>query len=183
MKYTTFLQAALLPVAIVAPVHAGAVAQQLLTIPQAQAALLPRGAKCVPVAIELSSDQLKQIKDLSGMRQREKKPQVWKAVQGGSTIGWFIVDNVIGKHEFITYGTALSREGKVLGTEILEYRETHGSEVEQASWRKNFVGKSLSNPPFLNQNVPNISGATLSSRNITDGIRRLLALQKVALVP
>ena len=71
----------------------------------------------------------------------------------------------------------------MLGLEILTYRETHGEEVAEAKWRANFKGKTLSSPFKLDQDIPNISGATLSSRNITDGVKRLLVLQKVALKP
>lgn len=158
-------------------------AAEYLSVPQAQVALFPQGTKFEKVAVNLTDDQLKQIKDQSGTRQREKSPSVWKATQGGKHAGWFIVDNVIGKHEFITYGAALSASGSVLGLEILTYRETHGEEVAEAKWRANFKGKTLSSPFKLDQDIPNISGATLSSRNITDGVKRLLVLQKVALKP
>jgi uncharacterized protein with FMN-binding domain len=53
--------------------------------------------------------------------------------------------------------------------------------VRDAGWRKHFVGKTLADPFKLDEDVPNISGATLSSRNMLDGVKRLLALQKVAL--
>ena len=52
-----------------------------------------------------------------------------------------------------------------------------------ADWRALFKGKTLSDQFRLNRDIPNISGATLSCRNVTDGVKRLLALQKVALMP
>ena len=65
--------------------------------------------------------------------------------------------------------------------EILSYRETHGGQIRAAEWRQHFVGKSLADPLKLDVDVPNISGATLSSRNVTDGVKRLLALHRVVL--
>ena len=88
---------------------------------------------------------------------------------------------MIGKHEFITYATAISPDGHVLGIEILSYRETHGGQVREATWRKQFVGKTLSDPFKLDQDVSNISGATLSCRNVMDGVKRLLAIHKLFL--
>ena len=61
----------------------------------------------------------------------------------------------------------------------MTYRETHGGEVREASWRKSFKGKKLSDPFKLDVDVPNITGATLSSRNILDGVKRVLVLLQV----
>ena len=94
---------------------------------------------------------------------------------------WFIVDDVIGKHEFITYATAIAPDGKVLGLEVMSYRETHGGQIRDAGWRQHFVGKTLASPFKLDEDVPNISGATLSSRNVLDGVKRLLVIHKLFL--
>ena len=34
---------------------------------------------------------------------------------------WFVVDEVVGKHEMIQYAVALSPSGAILGVEILEH--------------------------------------------------------------
>ena len=69
------------------------------------------------------------------MRNREEK--VWK-VEGG---GWLIVDEVLGKHEFITYALGLNADGSVKQIEIMDYRETYGYQVRDAEWRAQFVGQ------------------------------------------
>jgi Na+-translocating ferredoxin:NAD+ oxidoreductase RnfG subunit len=53
--------------------------------------------------------------------------------------------------------------------------------VRDAAWRKVFVGKTLKDRFELDNDVPNISGATLSSRNVMNGVKRLLAFQQVVL--
>lgn len=165
--------------AIVGPVEP-AMAKDYLTPEQAQQALLP-GATFQRVPITLDKGQLDRIKRLSGTPQRSASPAVWRAEQGGKLAGWFIVDEVIGKHEFITYATAISPDGQVRGIEILSYRESKGGEVRNPKWRALFKGKTLADPLRLGKDVPNISGATLSCRNLTDGVKRLLALHQVAL--
>jgi Na+-translocating ferredoxin:NAD+ oxidoreductase RnfG subunit len=92
-----------------------------------------------------------------------------------------MVDEVIGKHEFITYATAIGADGRVLGIEIMSYRETHGGQVREPGWRKQFVGKSVGDPFKLDQDIQNISGATLSCRNVMDGVKRLLVIQQMFL--
>jgi Na+-translocating ferredoxin:NAD+ oxidoreductase RnfG subunit len=102
---------------------------------------------------------------------------VWKVSNGG----WFIVDQVLGKHEYITYALGLTATGAVKQIEILDYRETYGYQVRDESWRQQFVGKTAESPLNLDRDIRNISGATLSSRHITDGVRRLLVTYDVAL--
>jgi Na+-translocating ferredoxin:NAD+ oxidoreductase RnfG subunit len=103
-------------------------------------------------------------------------PQVFAARKDGATEGWLIVDQVIGKAEAITYALALDAHGAVTRLEVLEYRETHGGEIRLAPWRRQFVGKTSADPVRLDADIRNISGATLSCRHVTDGVRRLLSL-------
>lgn len=172
------LAAFLLPVAAaVSP----AFAADYLTVAQAQVLLFPGAQRFAERTLKFSSEQRDQIKSLAGVRQRGDEMKVWRAERDGAFLGWFIVDDVVGKHEFITYAAALSPEGQVLGIEVMSYRETHGGQVRDTSWRQNFVGKTLADPFKLDKDVPNISGATLSCRNLTDGVKRLLIVQKLFL--
>ena len=50
-----------------------------------------------------------------------------------STGGWFIADEVVGKHEFIPFAVALDDQGAVKGIEILEYREAYGGQIRDAN--------------------------------------------------
>lgn len=169
----------LLPVAaITAP---AAYAADYLTVEQAQAQLFPGAQRFVEQGFKLSDNQRDRIKAESGLRQRWDQQKAWRAEKDGALLGWFLIDEVIGKHEFITYSAALSADGHVLGVEILSYRETHGGQIRDASWRKHFVGKTLADPFKLDEDVPNISGATLSCRNVLDGVKRLLVIQKLFL--
>jgi Na+-translocating ferredoxin:NAD+ oxidoreductase RnfG subunit len=161
---------------------ASAQAEDYLSIAQAQQLMFPNAKIFLESAINLSNEQLKSIKKIAGVRQRNQVQQAWRAERDGELLGWFLVDEVIGKHEFITYGAAISTAGKVLGIEILSYRETHGGQIRNIKWREHFVDKTLSDKFKLNQDIPNISGATLSCRNVTDGVKRLLAIHQIALL-
>ena len=170
----------LLPtVVIVAP--SSTYAADYLNAEQAQKVLFPEADSFIDHTVKLTRDQKNEIKKISGLRQRWDEQAVWRVEKENKLAGWFIVDNVVGKHEFITYGTALSPDGHVIGIEIMSYRETHGDEVREASWREHLKGKTLNDKFKLDKDVPNISGATLSCRNVMDGVKRLLALQQVIL--
>ena len=95
--------------------------------------------------------------------------------------GWFFVDRVIGKHDFITYALGLDASGKVRAIEIMEYRESYGYEVRTPGWRQQFVGKSAADSVRLGDDIRNISGATLSCRHVTAGVKRLLTVYETGL--
>ena len=103
--------------------------------------------------------------------------RIWRTAAGG----WFIVDDVVGKHEMITYALGIHPDGSVKQIEILEYRESYGYEVAQDSWRSQFVGKTVGSTLKLNKDIQNISGATLSAKHLTDGVKRLLVLHELVL--
>ncbi|HZP79354.1 MAG TPA: FMN-binding protein [Pseudolabrys sp.] len=98
------------------------------------------------------------------------KPGVWHTSNGRV----FVVDRVVGKHEFITFAVGINPNGTVKQVEILQYNESYGYEVREASWRAQFVGKSAASALQLNADIKNISGATLSSKHVTDGVKRVL---------
>lgn len=127
--------------------------------------------------VTLTAEQIAAIKKQAGVSVRSPKLDAWRSVAGD----WFIVDQVLGKHEFITLAVGIDAGGKVKGIEILEYRETYGGQVRHADWREHFVGKTAAAPLKLDQDIPNISGATLSSRHVTEGVRRLLVTYDLVL--
>lgn len=167
MRRHTFLQRAALAVAgLFSPRIVRS--EQYLSVEQAQRQLCP-GA-LTKLSLKLSSDQKKQIEKASGVRVRNTDMQVWRTNDGA----WFIVDEVIGKHEFITYAVALSAAGAVKGIEVLIYRETYGHQIKLPNWRAQFTGKTIASPVKIDNDIKNISGATLSCVHITEGVRRLL---------
>ena len=98
------------------------------------------------------------------------QPNIWRMSNGG----YFFVDRVVGKHEYITVAVGINANGTVKQIEIMDYRESYGFEVRDAAWRAQFVGKSANSPLQLNADIKNISGATLSSKHVTDGVKRIL---------
>lgn len=98
--------------------------------------------------------------------------QIQRAYQGETLLGFFVTDAVIGKHLFIDYSVAFSPAGAIRRVEILEYRENYGSEVSQREWLENFSGKN--HRAFHDgAEIPNISGATYSSKHITEGVAEI----------
>lgn len=161
--------------AVMSPVYAA----DFMSAQAAQQLFFPKADQFVAKEWPLTDAIKDEVKSLAGVSVRYDTQQAVAAMQGEQQLGWVIVDNVIGKHEFITYAVALTMDGKVQGIEILSYRETHGGQIRNPEWRLRFVGKTVQDKFKLNQDIPNISGATLSCRNVTDGVKRLLAVQQL----
>jgi hypothetical protein len=167
----------LLPVAsIVASIPAHAAVY--LTVELAQALMFP-GASLGADFRVLTREHVAAIEKASGVRVRDRTLKAWRA----STGGWFLVDEVLGKHEFIPFALALGPDGAVRGVEILEYHEAYGDQIRIPAWRAQFVGKRPGAKLELDRDIRNISGATLSCRHLTDGVKRLLAAYAVVLGP
>jgi Na+-translocating ferredoxin:NAD+ oxidoreductase RnfG subunit len=147
-----------------------AYSQVYMTEDQAVQSILPQGELGVRKTIPLTDEDIKAIESASGEDVRNKNVVVWVTPKKDLVF----VDQVLGKHEFITYATSVSKTGKVTGIEILEYRETYGSQVKELAWKKQFYGKDSTAPLKVGKDIVNISGATLSSVHVTGGVRRLL---------
>ena len=152
-----------------------AYATEYLTVEAAQHAAFPDASAFVPVALALDADQRTRLAAVA-RPPGAHDPRVWRAMAGEKQLGTFYADAVIGKQEYIGYALAVDAAGRVLRLDVLEYRETHGWEIRNERWRAQFVGKSAADAVEVSRDIANISGATLSCRHVTDGVRRLLAL-------
>jgi hypothetical protein len=166
----------LAPTAVLASASLTAYAVSYLTVEQAQQQMFP-GESLAPAFVTLTDEQARRIEERSGVNVRRREVRVWRASGGG----WFIADDVLGKHEFITFALALGADGKVRALEVLDYREAYGGQVRKPGWRGQFTGKALSDPVKLGDDIRNVSGATLSCKNLTNGVRRLLAFHDLVL--
>ena len=171
----------ILPTAISVTVPLPSYAVQYLSVSQAQKLCFPEATQFVAAHVKFTTAQVKAIEALSGEKQLLRGQEIWRAMKGEKLQGFFIVDYVIGKHLVIDYAIALSPEGSVKEIEILNYRESYGGEIRNADWRKQFLGKTPRAHFALNAGISNISGATLSCRHVTEGVRRVLATYEACL--
>lgn len=165
----------LLPLAALAA-PAAAYATTYLSVEQVQAAMFP-GETLKPEFHSLTDAQIDAIRQDSRESPLGRELKAWRASDGG----WLLVDEVVGKHEFITLAVGLDAAGAVKGVEIMDYREAYGGQVRGGAWRAQFTGKRHGAPLKLGRDIQNISGATLSSKHVADGVRRLLSTYALVL--
>lgn len=174
MRYEWLIPATLVGAAL--PVQV-AYSTEYLSAEAAQKTAFPDATTFEPVVV--SADTKAQIAAEAGRFTVE--PRIWRVIAGERHIGWFIVDEVIGKQELITYSLALDASGQIRALDVLTYRESHGDGIRLPAWRAQFTGKRSSDPVKLDTDIRNISGATLSCRHVTDGVHRLLLVYQRAL--
>lgn len=93
-----------------------------------------------------------------------------------NVVGYGIMDNVKGKNQPITYMTIFDTLGDVLDVNILVYRESHGGEVQNESFRRQFRGKNSTSKLEVGKDIKSISGASISSRSITNGVKKIIKI-------
>jgi len=160
-----------------------ALAERYLSLAEAQRVCFPQADRFEAQTIRLTAEESKAIEKKSGAKVRAQESQVWLARKGTNLLGLLLLDHVFGKHEVIEYAVGVSPVGTVQQVEILEYREHYGGEIRNSKWREQFKGKNAGSKVKLNDDIYNISGATISCRNVTEGVRRVLATFEVVVRP
>lgn len=159
------------------------IAADYLSIGDAQHALFPQADTFREVALSLSPAQHAQVAALAGPQPPHRSLRAFRALKGEELLGYVFVDEVIGKEDFITYAAAIDGAGKLGPLEVLSYRESHGGEIRNDSWRRQFAGRADLSQLQVQTDIKNIAGATLSCEHVTQGVRWLVALWQVALRP
>ena len=159
------------------------VASDYLSLEGAQRALYPAADRFTEVTLSLSPEQRAQVAALAGPQPPHRSLRAFRAMQGETVLGYVFVDEVIGKEDFITYAAAVDSGGRLGTLEVMSYRESHGGEIRNAAWRRQFAGRDRLDEVRVTTDIKNIAGATLSCEHVTQGVRWLMALWQVALRP
>lgn len=117
-----------------------------------------------------------ELRALLGYAPAKKSYPVFIARTGEHIDGYAVIDEEMGQHQPITFGVKILPSGEVERMEVMVYREGYGDEIKEARFKKQFTGKNANDGLALGDDVVAISGATISSKAMTVGVRRALAL-------
>jgi Na+-translocating ferredoxin:NAD+ oxidoreductase RnfG subunit len=174
-----FVPAAGLGIGIAALAPSAAFAVDYMTAEQAARLMFPEAESFEAHTLALDAAALQRLAQ-AGVKPRSAQWSARAAMHAGKTLGWVVVDEVIGKFERITYAVGLNADGSVKQVEVLSYRESHGHEIRLPAWRRQFVGKTAAAPLQVGEDIANISGATLSCTHVTEGVKRIVAVVDLA---
>jgi hypothetical protein len=138
--------------------------------------MLPKSERVRKDVIKLSPEKKSQIEERIGWKFPEEEFEVYIGETGTRVDGYALVQNTIGKHKPMTYMVGVDVQGSVSDIELLVFRESRGSEIRQKRFNSQYEGKTVLDPVRINKDIINISGATMSVRSMSAGIKRVLVL-------
>lgn len=159
----------LVPAAIVLAAAPAAASEQLQTLEEAQQRLFP-GATLTPFELRLTPEQFKQLKTEYEVPALRPLFRGW-SVGGG---GWIYLDQVYGLNDIVTYLVAVGIDGRSRGIEVLTCEDGY-CDLYTPEWRGKLAGLAHGrwDPE---KTVPIVSGATLSSVHVAEGVKKILAV-------
>lgn len=138
--------------------------------------VLPKSQRVRKEVIQLTQDKKDLIEQRIGWKFPEQAFEVYIGETGDTIDGYAMVHNTIGKHKHMTYMVGVDARGICSDVELLVFREARGSEVGRKRFNVQYEGKSVLDPIRINKDIINITGATMSVRSISAGVKRVLVL-------
>ena len=151
-------------------------AEIFMTEEEAVKTMLPKSERIRKEMLKLSPEKKSQIEELIGWKFPEESFEVYIGETGTKVDGYALIQNTIGKHKPMTYMVGIDSRGQVSDVELLVFRESRGSEIRQKRFNSQYEGKTVLDPVRINKDIINISGATMSVRSMSAGIKRVLVL-------
>lgn len=128
--------------------------------------------------IFLSSDQVKVIESLSKTKVNSKFYVFYVAKKDLNIIGYALIDTHTLRSKTETVMFVIKPDGTLREAEILAFFEPM-EYMPNDKWIDLFNDRMLDNSLEIGRNIPNITGATITSNSMTKAVRKVLAIYKV----
>ena len=151
-------------------------AEVFLTEEEAIKLMFPKSERITKDLLRVPADRKPAIEERIGWKFPEDAFEVYIGETGAQVDGYALVQHTIGKHKPMTYMVGVDNRGRVSNIELLVFREARGSEVRRKRFNAQYEGKTVLDPVRINKDIINISGATMSVRSMSAGIKRVLVL-------
>lgn len=123
-----------------------------------------------------SIDRIAGIESRLGWRIPGREFVFHRAREGGRDLGVAMVTEEKGRFKPITFLVHVGSDGEIGSVHVMVYRESRGDGVKRSRFLKQFQGKDVDSPLRMNRDITNLSGATMSSRAVAAGVKRVLHL-------
>jgi hypothetical protein len=143
---------------------------------EAIAIAFPSATRVETRNVVLGDDVRARVSAQVGYPIQERLVVLHQAWAGDTLLGRALALEEIGKTLPFRFLVALRPDGAVEQVLVLTYRESRGQEIERATFRAQYEGKSLADPIRRGDDIRNVSGATISVDALSRGVRRALAI-------
>ena len=150
--------------------------EEFMTEEEALKTVMPKSQQVRKELIRLTSEKKELIEQRIGWKFPEDSFELYIGQTGDKIDGYAMVHNTIGKYKPMTYMVGVDAKGTCTDVELLVFRDAKGSEVRTKRFNSQYDGKTVTDPIRINKDIINISGATMSVRSMSAGVKRVLVL-------
>lgn len=129
--------------------------------------------------VSLAREQAEILSDDLGAAMLDSMYVFHLAVVDSTVTRCTVVVNAMGQYQPITLAVTLRMDGLVEGVQIMVYRESRGGEVRRRAFLEQFEERTADGGLRLGGDIRHVTGATISSRGVTDGVRLAARLQQL----
>jgi len=138
--------------------------------------LVPEATETKTEVKVLTEEQKKMIEaeaDVKFNLELDKEFVFYIGKNNGENVGFGAEDRVKGKWGVIHYIIVFNTNGSIRDFAVLEYGEKRGKPVAKERFRKQFRGMTINDRIRLKKDIRGVSGATISSTGMTNGVRKM----------
>ncbi len=150
---------------------AGLAQARLLTTPfEALHAIYGDDAAIEKKNVLLTIDKAKQVYRSAGVKEGKKIFRTFKVKKGAKTVAYAILVSRVVRSKNAAVLYIFTPQGAIDGIEVVAFNEPPEFTPPKA-YLDQFKGKRSSDTLRVGKDIPTITGATMSARNVTDGAR------------
>jgi hypothetical protein len=150
--------------------------EEFMTEEEAVKTILPKSKQIRKDMIRLTAEKKELIEQRIGWKFPEEEFDLYIGHTDDKIDGYAMIHNTIGKYKHMTYMVGVDSTGTCTDVELLVFRDAKGSEVRTKRFNSQYDGKTVTDPIRINKDIINISGATMSVRSMSAGVKRVLVL-------
>ena len=157
-------------------------AEELIKVDGALKKMFPAAGHFDRRVINLSPEQVRLVEEsarLTFSGRHSGQVVVHIAQADNTVVGYAFEDTVIGKWGLIHYLVGLDTSGAVSRIIILDYQEIRGRPIAKPRFLRQYQGKTLKDTLQLRKDIDGITGATISSNSLTEGVRKILHMYEL----
>lgn len=145
---------------------------------EALTAAFPDADRIDSRTVVLTDEQVRAIESRAHTPLDSKLVTIHTGVKGGTPLGYAFIDLHVVRTFPEAFLVVITPEGAIRSLRVLAFYEPR-EYLPSQRWLAQFDGRSLSDDLRLRRGIHGITGATLSARAVTGGVRRALALYEV----
>ena len=166
-------------IAILLFLTASSSSELLMTRDEALERAFPGNTGYEKIDIILNDSQVEEIEELSRSKLDSKIYIFYEFADDYQTLGYAVLDTHLLRTKSETVMFVIGPDGRLINTEILAFFEPT-EYMQSEKWLDIFKNKKLDSELRIDRDIPNITGATITSHAFTESVRKVLAIYQVA---